>query len=284
MVCTALVASVMMDGLLPSHLSPRSLARLASACRATYEAAANDDSVWIAAANHAGLSGARSRDAVAKHYRENFTFCSDIVAHANVEQGGRRIILDLGAAGPRRIAAAHSLLSIGRYREIDFVVRSLSHASNHHVVLWLGVMYCKDEDRALDTSSHDEALAGYDVAPQTSMSERFGRGHWSMNAIGSSGAVWSDGSVVRMIVRRFAAGDTVTLIVDGAKRQLRVRVTSAHGVATEHVAVNRLVRSTERQATPRMHAIAHLTDVAVPAIGRPARAVIDVVGATIQPR
>lgn len=242
--------------------------------------------IWTAAATHADLSNAHSRAAVAKHYRGRFIFCCDSTANSRVDQGGTRIILNLGSAGPRRVAAAHSLLSVDHYRQLDFVVRELTHANNHHVVLWLGIMYSKHDSndglsRHLDHTTIDEALGGYHVAPQTTMSERFARGRWSMNAIGSSGAVWSDGSVVRIIARRFVAGDTVSLLLDARKRQMRVRVTSAKGVATEHVAVNRLLRTSTGFWTEqaRMHAIVHLTDVAVPAVGRQATAVVDVVGA-----
>ena len=158
--------------------------------------------------------------------------------------------------------------------QVDFVVRELSHDAHHHVVLWLGVMYDKLEGLSLDRSTMDEALIGYDIVRAArSMGERFAKGVWSMNALGSKGAVWSDTSVTRML-GKFGAGDTVSLLLDPQKRELRVRVTNANGAQSEEwVAVRRLVRT--GVPLPKLHAIAPLTDVAVPSVGRPARAVVE---------
>lgn len=103
-----------------------------------------------------------------------------------------------------------------------------------------------------------------------------------MNAIGSSGAVWSDASVVRLLPgAKFGAGDHVSLVLDAVRREMRVRVRHAvGGVTTEDVAVRRLVRASRAGAAEaRMYALCHLTDVAMPAVGAPARAVVEVVGA-----
>ena len=100
-----------------------------------------------------------------------------------------------------------------------------------------------------------------------------------MNAIGSSGSVWSDSSVNKMLSTPFGEGSTVTLSLDAHCRELRVQVTRSscdgHQLAMpQEVAVRRLVR---RGITlPPLHVIAHLTDCAFPAFGEPARAVVEV--------
>ena len=264
---------------LSSYLSPRSLARLAGSCTAVHAALRHADACWVAAASHAGLP-ARSYADLVSYYRSHCLFCCDVSFGATVERGGKRLILDLGSAEPstRRVAAAHSIVSLSRFGSVDFHIRELSHEPNHHVILWLGVLFDKRDGCILDGGTQDAALSAYDVSRAT-MGERFSRGQWSMNAIGSSGAVWSDTSVVRMLGKRFGCGDTVRIILDGDKGELRVRLTSGDGQrSTEHVAVRRLVSRAISSAgqSRRMHAIAHLTDVAIPAIGRSARAIIDV--------
>lgn len=269
---------------LAAHLSLPSLARLGATCK-TARTASGVDSCWRAAAQLGTVHS--SRQAAAAHGLKSCVFCSDITANATVH-AGKTITLDLGSANPpsRRVAAAHSLTSVRRFTQLDFAVRELSHGANHHCVLWIGVLFDKAEGRSLGRTTHDAALAGYDVTATAGarfMGERFTRGSWSMNAIGSSGAVWSDASVVKLHDRlKFGKGDTVSLLFDHAKRELRVRVAGPGGRSTEAVAVRRLVRSMLGAAPPRMHAIVHLTDVAVPAVGQPARAVVEVVGAVLK--
>jgi len=85
--------------------------------------------------------------------------------------------------------------------------------------------------------------------------------------------------VVRLLgeAGQFGEGDTVSLLLDASHRQMRVRVANRRGVS-EHVAVRKLVTRAVSGTAPRVHAIAHLTDIAVPAIGQPASAVVEVLG------
>lgn len=69
----------------------------------------------------------------------------------------------------------------------------------------------------------------------------------------------------------------MSLLLDASHRQMRVRVANRRGVS-EHVAVRKLVTRAVSGTAPRVHAIAHLTDIAVPAIGQPASAVVEVLG------
>ena len=291
---------------LATFVSPPTLARLRATCKvacAVVDASSSRGQLcWIASAKHAGLPETLTkRQDLAAHYQRSCVFCCDVTASATVL--GQRITLDLGASPPnRRVAAAHSIVSVRRFRQLNFAIRELRHEANHHCVLWIGLVYDKNGGSTLDHRTHDAALAGYHVYNEArSMGERFTRTTWSMNAVGSSGAVWSDASVVRILGRRFGEGDSVSLILDDVKRELRVRVSSGCGGgsssssrsgssssgsrvgqpdAVEAVAVRRLMRSARDDAPPpRMHAIVQLTDVAHPNPGRPARAVVDVIGA-----
>jgi len=208
-------------------------------------------------------------------------FCTDVTFGATVKDGGRRVVLDLGSAEPRtcRVAAAHSIVSLRRFGTVEFTIRQLEHAANHHVVLWLGLLYDKHHGRSIEHSTLREALGAYDVSHPTggSMRDRFACRPWSMNAVGSSGAVWSDGAVVRLLGQRFGPGDRVRLRLGDDSRSLRVAIThAASGLCSEHLAIRRLVRDLSSAAPPRLHAIVHLSDVAVPTIGSSARAVVEV--------
>lgn len=180
---------------LAAHLSPRSLARLACAFRDCAHACTDD--LWAATAVHAGLSSdATSRDAIVAYYQRQCVFCCDSTFGATVS--GRRVTLELGATEPatRRVSAAHSVR--GFRSSVDFSILELSHDANHHVILWLGVLFDRQSGAALDANTLDGALEPYDVPIQGAkagsrlgkgMRERFSTGRWSMNAFGSSGAV-----------------------------------------------------------------------------------------------
>ena len=290
--CNAhLVASVLEP--LAFHVSPRTLSRIARSCKAIADVIG--DAEWAAAGEHAGFLVHYGLQSLKEVFQQHCVFCCDATANASISGGGRHVVLDLGSANPpsRRVAAAQSVRSLGSFpgKSVTLHCVELSHARNHHCVLWLGVLFDKFDGGSLDSSSLEAALAGYSVTnAKTSMGERFSRGKWSMNALGSSGAVWSDCAVSKMVSCTISSGSIVTLTLDEAHCELRIRVvqppsqlTAAASLSTvvtpasvsDDVTVRRLVR--RGSALPPMHVIAHLTDCALPAIGLAARAVIDVV-------
>lgn len=264
------------------HISPRTLSRISRSSKDAHTSIHADGRLWSAAAAYAGLpAGTHTRQSVVEHYIGTCNFCTDVTFGATVKDGGRRVVLDLGSAEPRtcRVAAAHSIVSLRRFGTVEFTIRQLEHAANHHVVLWLGLLYDKHHGRSIEHSTLREALGAYDVSHPTggSMRDRFACRPWSMNAVGSSGAVWSDGAVVRLLGQRFGPGDRVRLRLGDDSRSLRVAIThAASGLCSEHLAIRRLVRDLSSAAPPRLHAIVHLSDVAVPTIGSSARAVVEV--------
>jgi hypothetical protein len=269
-----------------AHLSPQALSRLRRTSKTIHKALCPHEQaqLWTCAAAATGLSGIRGMAEVSQFYRAWPVFCCSCTFGARIEQG-RRLVLDLGSSHPvtRRVAAASSVVSMHSSSKeavaFDIAVKQLDNdATHHHVVLWLGVLHNKRDGAALSHLTVHDALSAYDVSKHgQGMTERFSSGDWTLSAIGSNGAVWADGTVRRLLgpAFRFGAGDVVRLIIDYARRELRVRVNGG----TEAVAVRRLVSRVHggsEAEPPRLHAIAHLTDVAHPILDRHPRAILEV--------
>lgn len=269
------VLALLIDALEPLGLDVRSLGRLGTTARALRDAVGACESAWAVAAAQMGQHDRTCHDDVEALVRRQLVFSADAFG-ASIERDGEAL-LELGSGVPitRRVAAVHSMVSIGRGVAVDLHVREVesgpprpASGSFGSAVLWLGVCYDKERGAALDSATMDAALRGYDGARfqrgATSMSERFTGGGWSMNALGSSGAVWADGGVGRLLgpAFRFGAGSTVRLIIDVERRELRVSVDGGR----EALAVRRLLPriGSSTVTRPALHVIAHLTDVAFP--------------------
>ena len=281
-------------------LDVRSLVRACRTCTAL-SPALRDDALWAAVARALGLEELETSSALADHLRQAPVFSTDgfgavpknnylhafagqAFASINPElrflvHGSNATELTLGSGSPvtRRVAAAHVVQAIRSTVTVDFWVNVMAAGATGpptfgHAILWLGILYDKRDGRALDGSTLDEALRGYDVcasSARTSMAERFSGSRWSMNAVGSSGAVWADGSVGKLLGAdyRFGSSDKVRLTVDMERRELRVQVFHFHAKtwSAEVVAIRRLI---PRGPAPAVHLIAHLTDVASPDASR----------------
>lgn len=186
--------------------------------------------------------------------------------------------LDLGSGAPvtKRVSAASSLLAIAKSSIIRLSVHDLSAClSDSGANLFLGVAYNSHSlGESLDcAATARNALAAYetvDVAKRAgrgantkSIAERFGAlSEWSLTALGSNGAVWSDGSVSRIHKHaRFGASEDVptpvSLVIDYERNELRAII---HG--REVALVRKLMpRRIAGQPAPRLYVVAQLTDV-----------------------
>ena len=273
-------------------VAPHDLARLSCCSIAYRDAIRQDDGLWQAAAHSHGLfhhsaaassgdgggghrppAGASWREGTASFYGSRGAWHPWTAFGATVERADRAVLrLGSGQPSEMRVAAVSGLVSIGRSPCSMTFRLSGCGGLDRGAVLWLGVLHNKRHPTAsLDVGTVAAALQAYACAwQQPCVADRFGPlGEWSMSALGSNGAVWTDGKIKSLCGARArfgADGDEVrmTLLPERRHGELSFLIFPAAsprvGVAVN--AVQRLFsRAAAGSAPPRVYAIAHLTDV-----------------------
>ena len=298
---------------LSTALHPRALCRLSCSSRALRDALYSSDDCWITAATTFGLpvrsihrhliallfihmcniqfssqSTVRDRLACSLFCRTKGAWCEETKFGAVIENFAvAKLALGSGIPKSTRVAAVSSLVALTKSCTLEFVVRDSDALITSGSNLWLGVMYNRRHlgeslDRPCTAAC---ALAGYETAsaeqknvPFTqSIAERFGaHSVWAMSALGSNGAVWSDGEVNKLTPFRFGGNSAEVVVqmhLDLIKNTLSYTMpfgtTSRPVAAGTLLAVRRLVpRATTSGHPPRLYAVAQLTDVHRPVASR----------------
>ena len=193
------------------------------------------------------------------------------------------------------LPAARSAFDFTRCPQVSFMIHSLPPA-NSHAILWIGVMYERGygHKRSLDASSLDAALSAYDVGDRDGRhagSEQCRRALLEGSLVNERDRIkwrrlvgWPRAAACPHTLR---AGDIVRLVFLPIRRELRVYCIKPAGgmqglgedspIATiRRLVPTRMYGAPYDGVTPPLHAIVHLTDVAVPNVAASASAVVEV--------
>ena len=294
------VESLLISALEPLSLAalhPRALARLACCSRGLRDALYGAEDCWAATAAARELpNNVRSRHAYMQFCGTHGLWCEETTFGAVITQGNS-VKLQLGSGQPQttRVAAVNSLVALASSCTVEFSMSGCAALVSSGANLWLGVMYNRTAphetlDRA---STRVRALAGYETAAANlkgkgksltqSIAERFGaNAAWVMSALGSHGAVWSDGEV-KLTPFRFGGSSTaaadatvfVQMHVDLDRNELRYSMPSDASMPvptpkSSLTAVRRLIPRSLLMVgpRPRLYIVAQLTDVHRPVTSR----------------